>query len=215
MENPGDLGRRVSERRTALGLSREALAERAGVDPVYLRHVETSPSSALSASTLRRLAIALETSVESLTGGGTQLPAGQGHPEDATLAIIDVSTCRHLIEPGGVGRVVYSAERGPVAVPVNYEVLDDDVVFRTEITVSMMPDLLKGRVSFEVDSLDDPLEEAWSVLLSGVARAVTDPAELSEVQSLAIEPWAGGERDAYIRLSADVITGRRIRRTTR
>lgn len=40
---------------------------------------------------------------------------------------------------------------------------------------------------------------------------MTDPAELEQVTALGITPWAGGERDTYVRLTAREITGRRIR----
>jgi hypothetical protein len=40
---------------------------------------------------------------------------------------------------------------------------------------------------------------------------VTAPAELDEVKSLEIAPWAGGARQTYIRIVAAELTGRRIR----
>jgi Pyridoxamine 5'-phosphate oxidase len=68
-------------------------------------------------------------------------------------------------------------------------------------------------VSFDIDHIDDALSEGWSVLVSGDARLVLDPAELEQVRALGITPWAGGERDTYVRLTALEITGRRIRAT--
>ncbi len=216
MENPGDLGRRITERRVELGLDREELAHRAGIDPNYLRHLEQDPAPAPSQSILQRLAKALELNATSLSGGGTQLPSGQGAPtERGALSDLDPQTCHRLIESGGVGRVVYLAARGPVAVPVNFKMLERDVVFRTEATFSMIPDLVGETVSFEVDRLDDPLTEGWSVLLTGEAQVISDPDELSQAEALDIEPWATGERNTYLRLTADVVTGRRIRREAR
>jgi hypothetical protein len=49
------------------------------------------------------------------------------------------------------------------------------------------------------------------VLLSGTARIITDPAELAHAAALGIEPWAAGDRDVYVRMSASQVTGRRIR----
>ena len=37
------------------------------------------------------------------------------------------------------------------------------------------------------------------------------PAELETVRSLGIKPWAGGDRDSYIRIMVSDMTGRRIR----
>jgi hypothetical protein len=50
----GDLGRRVSERRQELGLSVEELARRAGMDPTYVRSLETSPSPEITRMALWR-----------------------------------------------------------------------------------------------------------------------------------------------------------------
>jgi hypothetical protein len=86
----------------------------------------------------------------------------------------------------------------------------DDVVFRAGRQVSIA-DAVRQQVSFDVDHIDDALSEGWSVLLSGTARIITDPAELRHATALGIEPWAGGDRDVYVRLSASQITGRRIR----
>jgi len=40
---------------------------------------------------------------------------------------------------------------------------------------------------------------------------VTTPAELETVRSLGIEPWAGGDKDTYLRIAVTEMTGRRIR----
>ncbi len=208
----GDLGRRVSERRRELGLSVEALAERAGMDPSYLRILETSPSPQLSRAALWRLAAALETTMDVVTGGGTQAPPGRAEPSASpVLDALDADACRDLIRPGGVGRIVVCESRGPVALPVNFRILDGDVVFR----MATLPELSStdglGAVSFEVDHIDEALAEGWSVLVSGVGHVITDPSELRQAEATGVAPWAGGERDLYIRITPLVVTGRRIR----
>jgi hypothetical protein len=55
------------------------------------------------------------------------------------------------------------------------------------------------------------LSQGWSVLVRGRAHHVTHPAELQIVRNdAAIWPWPGGDRDVYVRLIPDIITGRRI-----
>ena len=208
MSTVGDLGRRVSERRQELGLSPEDVAARAGMNPVYLRELEVSPSPQISRAALVRLAGALETTVEDVSGSGTQAPPGQGDPsERPSFTVLDAQACRALIEPGGVGRVVFCGPRGPEARPVNFRALDGEVVFRTD---SAPPN--QGAVSFEVDCLDNALTEGWSVLISGEAQVLSDPAERQAIEALRISPWAGGEREVYVRMVAHEVTGRRIRR---
>ncbi len=210
-----DIGRRVSEQRTRLSLSRAEVAERAGLAPEYLGYLETSPDCAPTRATLIRLAAALHTSVGALSGAGLSVPPGQRRAAvSPVLTSLTASECRALIAPGGVGRVLFAEPgRGPVAIPVNYRMDADDVVFRTGGGTSVADSLSQGSVSFDVDHLDEDLAEGWSVLLTGTASVITEPRELDRVRSLGIEPWAGGDRQAYVRLRVRQVTGRAIRGT--
>jgi hypothetical protein len=68
-----------------------------------------------------------------------------------------------------------------------------------------------GPVALEVDHIDEALRQGWSVLVRGPAHHVTHPAELSRLQEdAAVWPWAGGEREVYVRIIPSQITGRRI-----
>ena len=149
-----------------------------------------------------------------LTGtGDLGLPPGQrraaAHP---VIAELSPAECRQLLAPGGVGRFLFMADRGPVAVPVNYGMLGGDIVFLTSESGRVAGATRPGSlVSFSVDRVDDALAEGWSVLASGAATVLPDPAGRAVAARLGIEPWAGGQRDLVIRLTPREITGRRIR----
>lgn len=212
MSTVGDLGRRVAERRSDLGLTQDEVATRAGMSTTFIHILESSPSPQLSRAALWRLAAALETSVDVITGSGMEAPPGRGHPSvRPRLETLSIAQCRGLLRAGGVGRVVFSIDRGPVAFPVNFRMLGDDVVFRTEPETLLLSALASHTISFEVDHLDEALTEGWSVLLTGEARKVVDPTELERAQSLDIAPWAGGPKDTYVVLAPRDVTGRRIR----
>jgi transcriptional regulator with XRE-family HTH domain len=66
----GDLARRLLSARSALHLSVEEVADRAGIHPNYLRYLESSTGRA-SDTCLRDLASALETSEATLLGAVT------------------------------------------------------------------------------------------------------------------------------------------------
>ena len=206
----GDLARRVMHRREELGLTREELARRARMDPGYLEYFEQSPAALMSGDVLFRLAKALGTSPISLTGGEIGRPPGPGragpHPVLETLTI---EQCEEHLLPGGIGRVVFSAERGPVALPVNFRFVEDYVVFRTAETASVTG-WFGAIVGFEVDRIDEATSEGWSVLVTGKAERVDDPSALDELALLRIEPWAGSDRDVFVRVGIGEITGRAI-----
>jgi transcriptional regulator with XRE-family HTH domain len=212
MEPSGDLGRRIVERRQKLGMTSEQLAARAGVSPAYLRLLETSASAQPSTACLLRLASALETTIDLIGGGGVTRPPGRGGPHGRTmLKELTTEECTALVAQNGIGRVVFSSSRGPVALPVNYRVLDGDIVFRTSEGSSLGSHNHDAEVSFEVDQIDDALTEGWSVLMTCFRKHISSPDELAEIQALDVTPWAGGARDEFVRLVPVIITGRRIR----
>jgi hypothetical protein len=207
-----DLGRRIAEQRARAGLSRAEAAERAGIAVSYLEYLETSAAPSPGPGALARLAAALGTTGAALGGAGLYLPPGQRqaarHP---VLETLTGAECLDYLAPGGIGRFLFLDDRGPVAIPVNYRMLGGGIVFRAAGGGSAAAAAGQPRVSFDVDHIDDALGEGWSVLVSGKARLVTAPAELAEVAALGIEPWAGGERNEYIRIEPRDVTGRRIR----
>ena len=179
--------------------------------PGYLQYLEEQSATAPGMSALRRLAGALHTTVRDLAGGAVDLPPGPGlaspHPRFTELSRQE---CRALLASHGVGRVAVPTVSGPVIVPVNYSVVDGAVVFRTADGTT--PAQAAGcQVAFEVDRIDEAFSQGWSVLARGHARTVTDPDDVRHLTERAYSlPWAGGERDVWVRIDPLALTGRRI-----
>ncbi|MFJ4621869.1 pyridoxamine 5'-phosphate oxidase family protein [Streptomyces sp. NPDC088812] len=209
-DQPGDIGRRVAAARRRRGLDLAETARRARISPQYLDYLETQASDP-SLGTLLRLADALGTTLFELKGGGRDRPPGQGralrHPR---LRDLDERECRALLSTHGVGRVSLTAPDGPAVVPVNYEVVDEAIAFRT--APGAVPAAAVGHeVAFEVDRVDEAMSRGWSVLAVGRARAVTDPDAVRRLDERAhTEPWAGGPRTLWVAMDIDRLSGRRI-----
>jgi transcriptional regulator with XRE-family HTH domain len=206
----GDLARRVQQRRGALGLSQEEVATRARMDPGYLDQIEHAPA-ALTAGALIRLADALNTTVADLLGSQPKRPPGHGqaalHP---VLEEMRAEESRSLLDAGGVGRVAFNLAGRLTVVPVNFEMHEGLLVFRTSATTTVARYGV-GPVAFEVDRIDEGMREGWSILISGTARQAAGK-ELQQLRSaLALEPWAGGDREVYIVIEPEQVSGRRIR----
>lgn len=208
---PGDLGRRVRARRDELGLSREEVAARARIAPGYLAQVESRPVAVETVS-LTRLADALETTVSSLLGGSLNEPPGQALPAARpALARLDAAECWDRMAERGVGRVAVVTGGVPRVIPVDYRVVAAAVVFRTGED-PVLESALGQAVGFEVDRIDDALGQGWSVLATGPAEPVTDPAAIGCLAEQADpQPWAGGDRGTWVRIVPTEITGREIR----
>src|SRR5947207_11333716 len=129
--DPGDLSRRVGQRRAELHLSLAQVAARAGVSLRYLEYLERYPARPAPAA-LRQLAAALRTTPAALLGAGANAPPGQWRQADMRfISKLMPAECRRLIAPGGVGRIAFSPGSGPVVVPVHFAVLPDTIVVRT------------------------------------------------------------------------------------
>ncbi|WP_327111166.1 pyridoxamine 5'-phosphate oxidase family protein [Streptomyces sp. NBC_01341] len=207
----GDIGRRVAARREHLGLTRMELALRTGSAPGYIEYVETRPGPH-GASFMLRLANALETTVNELTGGTVDLPPGVGraayHPELVELGQED---CWKLLGSRGVGRVVVSSEQGPAVFPVNYICTEGRIAYRTSVD-SGPADAAGHETAFEVDHIDDAFSRGWSVLVVGRAGTVTEPEVVRRLVAShgSTTAWAGGRRDLWIVVTPSSVTGRRI-----
>ncbi|MGW2250944.1 helix-turn-helix domain-containing protein [Kitasatospora sp. NPDC001660] len=208
--HPGDIGRRVARHRQLLGLSRQDLADRAGMAAGYVEYVESS-AEAVDTVTLTRLAAALGTSARELLGGGQDVPPGRAsstaHP---VLEELPEEECWAKLAPGGIGRVALSTDSGPVVLPVNYRIHDGTVVYRTS-TGSTPASAAGNRVAFEVDHIDEALHGGWSVLVSGTAVRVDDPEAIEQLTRQGDpDPWAGGERHVWIGIAPSTVTGRTV-----
>jgi transcriptional regulator with XRE-family HTH domain len=207
-----DLGRRIAEQRGRAGLSRDEVAEKAGMAPAYLAFLETSTTPNPTHGALVRLSAALGVPATALSGVGLSLPPGQRNAaQDPVLQVLSVAECREYLAAGGIGRFLFVDARGPVAIPVNYRMLDDDIIFRTGGHTSLVAGVEQRQVSFDVDHFDEALSEGWSVLARGAASLITEAADLEQARSLGIAPWAGGDRETYVRIVTGEISGRRIR----
>jgi len=126
------------------------------------------------------------------------------------LTPLSPELCGRLLGQQTIGRVGISMGALPVVLPVNYAMLDGDVVIRTGEGSKLDAVLAGAVVAFEVDQVDPIYHEGWSVLLQGRAAVITDPGDVERARLLPLTPWAPGNRDRYIRIPAEVVSGRRI-----
>jgi hypothetical protein len=65
-------------------------------------------------------------------------------------------------------------------------------------------------VVFEVDDVDPATYTGWSVLVTGVARPVTDPAAAEAMWAAGVPSWLPDQQGVLVVLSTDWISGRRF-----
>ena len=128
---------------------------------------------------------------------------------DNGLELLAEDECRALLSTQSVGRIAVSVGALPAILPVNYAIVDDDILFLTGDGLKLRAALKNTVVGFEVDSLDEALDYGWSVLVVGVAREVAE-AERAGLGPVKVSPWAGGDRTHLVRIRPEMISGRRI-----
>ncbi len=214
-----NLARRIAHLRGERDISRADLARLAGIDEGYLEYLEEVPAASPTRETVLQIAEALGTTVDALYGADLQRPPGScsGHSH-GVLEHLSEGQCLDFLGLGGVGRVVFVSDRGPVAVPVNFKLIGGEVMFRTTkpfANLIVQEGVYNGTVGFEVDRIDEATTEGWSVLVTGKPRLLDDvplphAADLAKVQPWAIDP----KRQTLVAIDPKELTGRFIRQRT-
>ncbi len=126
------------------------------------------------------------------------------------LIVLPRGQCLRLLRRSRIGRVVVSIGALPAAFPVNFALLDDDVVFRTAPGTKLSVALDEAVVGFEVDRIDPVFESGWSVLIQGTSSVLTEPEDLERAQRLHLRPSAPGDRRHFVRVRSELVSGRRF-----
>jgi nitroimidazol reductase NimA-like FMN-containing flavoprotein (pyridoxamine 5'-phosphate oxidase superfamily) len=96
----------------------------------------------------------------------------------------------------------------PAILPVIYAVWDDSIVFRTAPGTKLSAAVMGTVVGFEIDDAAEDLSAGWSALVVGHASEIRDDETLEVVRHLALASWAPGERDYFVRISTEHVSGR-------
>jgi hypothetical protein len=118
--------------------------------------------------------------------------------------------CLRLVGQVPLGRIVYTRQALPAVELVNFTLDNDEIVIRTDSSGKLAAATRGAVVAFEADSVDLATHVGWSVTIIGYSRAVTDGADLRRLEQTGLSPWAPGKRDHFIRITPEIVNGRRI-----
>lgn len=139
-------------------------------------------------------------------GRGGQVPAS------AVIHELDPEECWALLRRHSLGRLALIVAGRPEIFPVNYAAGEGAVVFLTQpgTKLSHGPG---HAVSFEIDGYDHSTGIGWSVVVSGVAREITEATDerSQALRRLPVEPVAPGTRLHSVAIDAERVTGRSFR----
>jgi nitroimidazol reductase NimA-like FMN-containing flavoprotein (pyridoxamine 5'-phosphate oxidase superfamily) len=126
------------------------------------------------------------------------------------LEVLDRAECLRLLGTASLGRIGLTSGALPTVLPVNFRLIDDEIRFRTAEGTKLAAATEHAVVAFEVDEMDLVSHTGWSVVVTGLARRVTEPDALRPEQVSYLPRWAPGSNGAVVGISLDLVSGRRI-----
>ncbi len=126
------------------------------------------------------------------------------------LEVLARDECLRLLGHATLGRLALTSGALPTVLPVNFRLVADKVVFRTNGGSKLEAATHNSVVAFEVDDMDPLRHGGWSVVVTGVAREVTDPDELQRLAAANIPLWGPKRADRMVAVSTEMVSGRRI-----
>jgi len=126
------------------------------------------------------------------------------------LEVLDRDECLRLLAGARLGRVGITSGALPVILPVNFRVVGNEILFRTAHGTKLEAATRGAVVAFEADAMDPIDHTGWSVMVTGVARQVTDPDELVALQADRVARWAPRGDACVVAVSTELVSGRRI-----
>lgn len=128
------------------------------------------------------------------------------------MELMSVERCWGLLAEEGVGRLAYLLAGEPEVVPINYAVDDRTIVFRSDAGTKLSALDRNDMVAFEIDHIDAESSTGWSVLVKGRAQQVHDGSEIRRLGDLDLRPWPIGEKDVWMRIVPEAVSGRAVHR---
>lgn len=121
--------------------------------------------------------------------------------------------CWKLLASVPLGRVVFSQRAMPAIQVVSHLIDDGAIIVRSpQGTVIAGTGTGTGSgavVCYEADDMDPIRRIGWSVVVTGLARLVSDPAAAARYSRL-LPPWAPGVAVDLVVIEPGVVTGRRV-----
>lgn len=65
-------------------------------------------------------------------------------------------------------------------------------------------------VAFEADAVDATAHSGWSVVVTGHAQVVSDPAEHDRLIRTGPRSWVASPHEVFIRIASELVTGREL-----
>lgn len=125
--------------------------------------------------------------------------------EDPVLELED-EQCWKLLENTQHGRLVLTAVGETDIFPINFRAHDGVLTLRTAPGTKLAELTVNDKVVLQADGISS--DEAWSVVVKGVARVLEHSSEVAAAEALNLKSWVPTLKDFYVEITPTKISGR-------
>ena len=126
------------------------------------------------------------------------------------LEVLDRDECLRLLATASLGRVGLTTGALPTVLPVNFRCDGERILVRTGEGSKLRAATDNTVVAFEADDFDPLYHSGWSVVVTGVARVITDADELDQLATVPLARWAPQGTGRVVAISTEMVSGRRL-----
>ncbi|HQR80706.1 MAG TPA: pyridoxamine 5'-phosphate oxidase family protein [Actinomycetota bacterium] len=126
------------------------------------------------------------------------------------MDVLSDEQCWELLGRDQIGRLAVVVAGRPDIFPVNYLLHEGEIYFKTAEGSKLASIMTHREVAFEVDGYDEATNEAWSVVLNGMARVLTHEEDEEAARELPITPWHNEPKRNIVVIEPTELSGRRF-----
>ena len=126
------------------------------------------------------------------------------------LEVLSRDECLRLLATASLGRVAVSSAALPTILPVGFHFDGSRILIRTGRGTKLGAATRDAVVAFEVDEVSPATRTGWSVVVTGVARELSDPDDRAAAALASQSQWVRGDNSRIVAISTDIVTGRRV-----
>jgi len=119
--------------------------------------------------------------------------------------------CWALLRSVPIGRVVFTMNALPAIRPVNHITDGHLIIIRSHLSSAIAGHVGQDGavVCYEADDLNPVRHTGWSVIATGLARLVREPAAVARYERM-LEPWEDRPMNRVIAIRPEILTGIRL-----
>jgi nitroimidazol reductase NimA-like FMN-containing flavoprotein (pyridoxamine 5'-phosphate oxidase superfamily) len=126
--------------------------------------------------------------------------------------VLSREECVRLLPTATIARLAYCDGGEAHVYPVNAFIYQEEVIVRSSYGGKLAAAAHGATLTVEADEIDATTHTGWDVNVIGRGRVIEDLDDLAMLELAGVRPWAPGEKEFFIGVSLDTVTGRRIRR---